>query len=159
MTADADKLRAEAARHEADAYESFQSCDNDGFLSQWASGKMAGLRRLEADIAEAGGVWEFPALFDLDGNLVPAKEVEGRYGLSWMLLNEHGRCAGWFNPSKARSPEVRRRNNAAKGYYIGSVRVPADADLEGGNAFSVRAVALRKDNGWSPDAVIVDNGQ
>jgi hypothetical protein len=120
---------------------------------------MAGLHRLEADIAEAGGMWEFPALFDLEGNLVPAKEVEGQFGLSWMLLNERGRCAGWFNPSRARNPEVRRRSNRKKGYYIGRVRVPADADLAGENAFRVRPVALRKDNGWSPDAEIVDNGQ
>lgn len=157
--AEADQLRAEARRHEDEARESFERCDTDGFLSQWASGRMAGLKRLEADIAEAGGMWEFPALFDLEGNLVPAKQVEGQYGMSWKLLDDRGWCAGWFNPSKARSDDVQRRNNAKKGYYIGTVRVPAFADMVGTNYHNVHAAAFREDDGWSADAEIIDNGQ
>ncbi|WP_128378528.1 hypothetical protein [Streptomyces cavernae] len=156
---EADRLRAEARQHDADAAESFDRCDIDGFLSQWASGRMAGLKLLAADIAEAGGKWNFRGLFDLDGNLVPAVRVEGRWGWSWKLLDEHGRCAGWFNESKAKTEERRVAAHAKKGYYVGIVRVPARAELKGTSYFNVMAVAVREGDGFSPDAEIVDNGQ
>lgn len=145
------------AEHEVT--ESFERCDTDGFLSQWAHGVCAQEDRLAARIKEDGGKAEFPGLFDLSGNLVPAKLVESRFGWSWMLLNDRGRCAGWFNESKARSAEARAKNNAKKGYYVGTVRVPAYAALQGRSRTSVSAVALRADNGWSADAEIVNNGQ
>lgn len=156
---EADRLRAEARQHEQNAYDSFERCDTDGFLSQWASGRMAGLDYLAADIAEAGGLWEFRGLFDLNGTLVPAVRVQGQWGWSWKLLNERGRCAGWFNESRAKSEERRTAAHAKKGYYVGTVRVAARAELQGSNYFSVSAVAVREDDGWSPDAEIIDNGQ
>ena len=77
-----------AAAHQADqeAQDSFDRCDTDGFLSQWASGMTGRLHRAKAEIAEQGGKAEFPALFDLAGNLVAAKLVETRYGMSWGIL-------------------------------------------------------------------------
>jgi hypothetical protein len=158
--AEADRLRASARQHEADVIESRDRCDTDGFLSQWASGRMAGLDYLAAEIAEAGGKWDFGGLFDLEGNLVPAIRLQNRYdGWSWKLLDERGRCAGWFNESKAKTEERRVAAHAKQGFYVGRVRVPAKAEMQGGNYFSVRAVPVRLDEGWDPEAEILDNGQ
>jgi hypothetical protein len=155
----ADEHRAAAAAYSYAKQESYDRCDTDGALSQWAHGLNEGKEHLAAQIADNGGVWEFDGLFDLDGNLVPAKEIETRYGWSWMLLDEAGRCDGWFNESKAKKDETRIRNNAKKGFYVGRVRVPAYAALAGGNVCTVMPIVRRKDDGFSADAEIVDNGQ
>ncbi|MEU3686957.1 hypothetical protein [Streptomyces narbonensis] len=158
VNAEAQALREKAAEEDRKAYESFERCDTDGALSQWAWGVTAQKDRLEADILEAGGKAEFGALFDLDGNLVPAKEIETQFGWSWMLLDERGKCAGWFNASKARNEDTARKNNAKKGFYVGRVRVPAYAKLAGGNICTVMAIKVRKDGGYSADAEVIDNG-
>lgn len=160
------ELRAEAAAHHAAALESFERCDTDGFLSQWASGLTGSVKMLQADIEDKGGVWEFQALFDLDGNLVAAREVRGTYGWAWGLIdpaNPRGRFLGWFNPSKARTPEKRRAANAKKGYYLGWVLAPAVAEIMGGGtglsgAASCYAGVRRTDGGYSADVTITDNG-
>ncbi|TJZ55595.1 hypothetical protein FCH28_09650 [Streptomyces piniterrae] len=151
-------LRKSAEAREEAARESVEASDTDGFRSQWAHGLCAREDRLAARIAEDGGVAEFPGLFDLDGNLVPARRVQGQYGWSWELLRQ-GRRAGWFNESKAKNAETRRRNNAAKGFYVGTVRAPAEATMQESEGRTVAVVAERTDGGWSPDVEIVDSGQ
>ena len=69
------QLRESADRQDAQARESFDRCDTDGFLSQWALGLGAQRDRLEADILEAGGKAEFPALFTLSGFRARAKLI------------------------------------------------------------------------------------
>lgn len=158
INAEAEALREKAASEDRKAYESFERCDTDGALSQWAWGVTAQKVRLQAEILEADGMAEFPAIFDLSGNLVPAKEIQTQFGWSWMLLDKYERCTGWFNESKARNEETARKNNAKKGYCVGRVRVPAFAKLAGGNICTAMAIKVRKDGGWSADAEIVDNG-
>lgn len=152
-------LRARAAESERKAQESWDRSDTDGFMSQWALGLSASKDRLQAEIDENGGRFEFAALFDLDGNLVPAKLIDTRYGLAWGILPDddpHGRFVRWFNPSSARSDVTRLKNNRRKGYTEGRVLAPAKAVLSGTNATSVRAVPLRTDGGFSRDVEIVE---
>lgn len=151
-------LRESTAAHEQASYESHQHSDTDGFLSQWAHGVCAREDRLAAEIAEAGGTAEFPALFDLDGSLIPARRTRGQYGWRWELLNQRGRRIGWFNESRAKSVEGRRQAHAAKGFYVGVVRAPAEATTQEGEVRGVAVVAERTDGGWSHDVEIVDNG-
>ena len=158
-----------AAAHQADqeAQDSFDRCDTDGFLSQWASGMTGRLHRAKAEIAEQGGKAEFPALFDLAGNLVAAKLVETRYGMSLGILPDDspdGSFVSWFSPSRARSDKTARANNARKGYYVGSVMAPANARTAGSGTgmsgcLSVYVQTYRTDGGFSRDVEIVDNGQ
>lgn len=82
------------------------------------------------------------ALFDLDGNLLDARLVEGKFGMVWRI--EGG---GWFNPSKARDAATRRANNAKKGYYEGACKY-----VGAGNASRWWA------NTSEPPVVILDNG-
>lgn len=155
-----DQLQAEAAQHTQDAAESFERCDTDGFMSQWASGMMAEEKRLQASIQDNGGKAEFLALFDLNGNLVPAKYIETRYGWAWGILADtdpDSRFIGWFNPSRASTAKRALANDRKKGYQVGYALAPAKAKLQGGNITSVRAMPYRTDGGFSENAEITDN--
>jgi hypothetical protein len=124
----ATELRAEAAEHDHEAHESFERCDTDGFLTQWAHGLTAQEKRLQADIEENGGLSDFPALFDLEGNYVPAKLINGRYGTCWALTDDEGTFLGEFITAFP----ARRATIVRKGYTEGSVLRPARACITGG---------------------------
>lgn len=118
-------LRDQATQHEADAAESFDRCDTDGFVSQWASGLNAQQARREADIVEAGGVATFGryVLEDLDGNPVAAKLIDGRYGPCWALTDDAGDFTGKFISAHP----VRESTLARKGYREGRELFVAEA--------------------------------
>lgn len=122
--------RAKAAACGQRAADSWERSDTDGFLSQWASSSTQALYLAAADLAEEGHKSEFRAVFDLEGNLLDARQVEGRYGWVWLIKLPGGGVA-WFNESEAQKPETARRNNAKKGYYLGVVRRPAAVKLVG----------------------------
>jgi hypothetical protein len=86
MSKTAEQLRGDAAAHRQEARESFERCDTDGFLSQWASGKSAQLADTRAEIAEAGGMAWF-ARWELhrDGRRIVTRKVETRYGTKWRI--------------------------------------------------------------------------
>lgn len=69
------------------AHDSFERCDTDGFLSQWANQTMARRHTLAAQIAENGGVWEFESrrLERLDGTPVEARICQTKYGFRWRI--------------------------------------------------------------------------
>lgn len=150
----ADEWRAMAATNRRDAADSFERCDTDGFLSQWGSGMMAQEYRLCAHVAEADGWWEFTALFDTDGNLMDAREVQTRFGYAWAINTPNGTV--WFNESKARKGERRYIADSKKGYVLGTVKRRAYVTLAGGNVMCVRAVVLP--DKYDERMEIADNG-
>jgi hypothetical protein len=89
----AQELRNEAANHEQAAIDSFERCDTDGFLSQWASGINAELARTKAEIAENGGTMPFEVLMDGERR-VDAKLIDGKFGACWLLSDEEESCFG-----------------------------------------------------------------
>ena len=160
---------AAKAQHDA-AEESFQRCDTDGFISQWASGLSAREDQALAQLADDGGLAEFPGLFDLEGNLVPAKLIDTRYGLKWAVfgsaeevLRPGSHILEWLTMpllDSPRSVKVLER----KGYRQGLVKVPAGVTIHGSGkglsgAASCSVAVVRLDKGFSPDAEIVWNGQ
>jgi len=150
-------LRAEAAQHEQDAADSFERCDTDGFMSQWASGCTAAKKRLQADIQDNGGLAEVPALFDLAGNLVPAKLIDTRFGMAWGIfeswddLNGSGDIVRWVNAFPAR-----RSTLASKDVMEGRVMARAYADLRGKSACNVTAVIIRSQFDGTEEIVTAD---
>lgn len=165
----AQKHLDKSIQHNRDAMDSFERSDTDGFLTQWASGMMSRLEYAKYEIAENDGKWEFPALFDLDGNLVPAKHIKTPYGMAWGILESDDVDApfiGFFNPSQAQNEARARANNAKKGYYVGRVKADAYADLYApagargmGGAMDTQVIVLRADKGWSEDVEVIDNGK
>lgn len=134
----AEQWRAEAAEANARRNESWDRCDTDGFVSQWAHQMHEGENNLKARLAEQNGMTEVSALFDLDGNLISALHGFGQFGEYFMILDAEGNKDatqarnGFFSPSQARNEATARKNNAAKGFYVGSALVPATTKIVGG---------------------------
>lgn len=127
----AEHFRDQSKRCHQASLDSFDRCDTDGFLSQWASDTTAAEYRAAADLADNEGRTDFQALFDLDGNLIPARCVETRYGWSWVYDDEDGN-SHWFSESHAKKGATRKANDAKKGYQLGSVNQKAYVTLGGG---------------------------
>lgn len=68
--AEIERLEAEAKRADEKAEESFQRCDTDGFLSQWALNIGAQRDRKQIEVLRKGGYWRFPVLCDAEGNVL-----------------------------------------------------------------------------------------
>lgn len=145
------ELRAEAARHDREARDSFDRCDTDGFLSQWASGLTARQRRLEADLLERGNTSEFHALFTLDGEWVPAQVIDNRYGRAWMLLDRNGNRTGEYAPYLP----ARRTTMTKRGLLEGTVVRPAKVKMVGQSMTAVRPMVVAADRPWDEPLAIV----
>lgn len=135
-----------------------RNLDGDGFVPEVALAIYDRVREVDACIALNGGYAEFPALFDLEGNLVAAKLIERPFGFVWGILttdDPDSEVVDWFNPSKAISPELERKKNAKGGYYVGTVLARAKAKI---SSFS-SVIITRTDKGFSRSVIITDNGQ
>lgn len=143
-TTEGDKLRARAQECRQRSADSWDRSDTDGFMSQWASDATARKYDTEAEVADAGGMWDFAALFDAEtGALVPAKTIQTRYGSCWALLdptNPQASFLGFFNESSARKATTRAKNNRAKGYTIGTIRAAAQVRLVGTTCLTAAVV-------------------
>jgi hypothetical protein len=141
-------LRQQAIAAQQEAHDSFERCDTDGFISQAANQLTARKLNLQATIQDNNGLPEFPALFDLKGNWVPAQLIDNKFGgKSWLLVDENGKSLSIF----INAFPARRSTIANKGFVEGSVLRPATAQIcGGGRGFSgitscyVTAVATTK---------------
>jgi len=152
-------LRGYAQESAQRAIESYERCQEDGFLSQWASNSMANHYRIAAKLCDTQGYAEHNALFDLDGNLVSTRLIDGKYGLSWLTSDEHVNAGGrrFVNPSTARKGQTRYNNLRAKGYTVGTIRVRSGVFARSGGSYQVYDVVepLRD---ATPEIVTTDNG-
>lgn len=143
----ADELREEANKIDRRVAESFERCDTDGFVSQWAGGLTADLRRLEALLVESDGLWEFEVLTDLDGNIIPAKKIDGRFGECWAILDSWDWSASFTGQFV--SVAVRQSTYVRKGFRTAIANAPAKAKIIGpkgrglAGAANCRAVILQ----------------
>ncbi len=135
LAAQADTLRAEATQHDRDAFDSFERCDTDGFLSQWASRLTADKKRLEADLIEAGGVMTILGPVTADGEPVRFKTVDTRYGRKWLVLDDNDDAVAWLDPYAVNLSTYRK-----KGYNLGRYEVKAIAKIAGSHATNCTAI-------------------
>lgn len=152
------ELLNKAAECEDEKEASFERCDTDGFLSQWASGLSAELYRKQAEIKHNGGWYEFPALFDLNGNRVRAKlttrPVYGAHWLTedvWQFYTKDDRSTYKF----IRAFPKRETTMTNKGYIEGKELADAIAFMDGrghGLSGSAWVSVKRLDNGYPVDA-------
>lgn len=152
--------RAAAAACRQSAAESFERCDTDGFLSQWASGITAQMHDLQAEIEEAGGLGEFVGLY-MGNQRVPAKLVgfksqytcqwESQWVLSAAAAAKVGRKWIPFGPKS----RVQKRLGLCERKEM----APAVAFIDGhGTGLSGRAWGSirRTGNEWGMDAVLTE---
>lgn len=175
MAAKAAELRASAAADSAAREESFERCDTDGFLSQWAHGINSSLKLEQARILEAGGKDEFPALFLPTGERVKAKVIDSQYGRCWAIVAANGRYSRfvslapyWEEITDDMTDEMKanvKKNNKRRerwekkhGFKQGVEMAPAIGRLEGrgrGLSGTCFVVVERTDDGYPPNAVVV----
>ena len=137
--------------------ESFERCDTDGFLSQWAHGLHSQLAHAKAKLADNGGMATKPALFNLKGERVRAKLITTKppwapwtTQLTWALVGDNGRYIGFVNDG------LREKNIKAKGFYYGYEECPCEAKIEGrghGLSGSAWVAVVRADKGYPDNAV------
>lgn len=146
--------RKEAERHYAET----RYAKVEGFVPELAESHCERLKQIEDILCANGGRAEFPALFSSEtGDLVPAVLEERAYGYVWAIKdsdNPHSPTIREFWPSKALKAHVERQHNRKHGYYVGTVLASARVKVVGYNGF----IIVRKDDGFSRDVTIIDNG-
>ena len=142
----ADDYMDKAAMCREDEMESWDRCDTDGFLSQWALQRLTIAYRDMAAMARNGWEWETTAVFNLAGDLVSTDNRMGQYGPYWLVRLADG-SVDFFNESNAKNDARRVANNAKKGYYVGTVRM------------AMRPNGSESVIDYTVPPVIVDNGQ
>ena len=145
--ADADAYRERSRKCHQDAIDSFERCDTDGFLSQWASDQMSEKYRLMANLADEDGMWTFRTL-GRNGALVPCREIKTRYGWKWGVYatfedaTNCGPIIEWVSIGK-RGP--------GKGYEWISVRAEGVVDGTEGGLRVHWYVRPKRGNALTPD--------
>lgn len=107
-TKTAEEYREMAGRSRRSSEESFERCDTDGFLSQWASDQMAAKYDALARLAENEGRAFFRVYLDESGSPVPARTIQTKYGSrvaifgSWAdCCSRGGRVEEWLSYKQA----------------------------------------------------------
>lgn len=128
------ELKKLASECESKAQESFERCDTDGYLSQWAHQVNAGKYRAEADLLKAENMAEFRFLQEGD-RVLNARTIQTRYGESWILDDPADiQKFGKFVPSGPKS-----RKQKQLGLHESWVLLPAKVILSGDNRINVSA--------------------
>lgn len=160
---DAAALRAMAEDRRRRSQESFERCDTDGFLSQWASDITARMFDLQAEVADSNGLWIFAGLYDGDRRLaakiirVKCFNAPWKTERKWILRDDEvAKYGRRFIPVGGNS-RVRKQ----LGLVERDERAPAVAEIVGSGtglsgAASCCATVVRKGDEWGLDGVLVD---
>jgi len=155
MTAEQHREAAKACRKRST--DSFERCDTDGFLSQWASDLSANEHLANADILDAGGVSEFWGLYEGDRRVKASMvQVEDRYSYGtvtkWVVEDDDPVCATrkWI-PSGPRS-----RIQKSLGLKERREIAPARAVLGDGGGGNVFVKTIRTGCRYGSDAKLVE---
>lgn len=160
-----EELKKEISAHEQEAFDSFERCDTDGFLSQWAHGLMSQEKRAKVALLENGGRDTFNGLYEGDRR-VAAKTVQVRNQFShkmetmWLLRDDEAAKFGrkWIKfdyTGKGRimkSLGLSQREEMAKAYVT---TVSNGTGLAG--AATARVVTLRdkREDEWGLSATLL----
>lgn len=148
-------LREEAKACEANVHESRERCDTDGFLSQWASGITAQLKRAQAELLDAGKTATFPGLYRRrDGARIRAKLINAQYGWCWAFCDAQGVFTRRFLPDT----RTRRAKLWREGFEVRDEQAPAWARISGSGhglsgCTSCYIDVYRTDGGYPDNAI------
>jgi hypothetical protein len=135
MTKNQNRLTAEQYRALADEahqrrIESFERCDTDGFLSQFALDIQVSEYMKWAHLAENDFQDTFETLADMDGNLVPCRFIKTQFGYAYGVYASFeeaqncGKIIKWVGTGN--------RTAKNKGYKIVDVEAEAKVVFSGG---------------------------
>lgn len=152
-----EQLETMASKKIQDVEDSFNRCDTDGCLTQWAGSLEAQRLRLQAEINRNNGLSSFPALFDLNGNRVRAKLTTIHpfhnwiTNTVWMFFDANDKPTGKFITAFPK----RQSTMEKKGYKESTEMVQSKAIINGrgyGLSGSAWAEKIRLDNGYPENA-------
>lgn len=153
-------LREMANASRQSAEESFQRCDTDGFLTQWASTLTAQLFDRQAEIAENGGVAEFPGLYEGNRRVaaqlieMPVHNAPWRTQKTWRLQEDEVKRFGRSYVPHTKTSRIRKQLRLSEKQEL----APAQAQIAStGTGLSGQAwVAIRRiGDPWGLDAKMV----
>ncbi len=135
------KLTAEEYRALADEahqrrIESFERCDTDGFLSQFALDIQVSEYMRWAELAENDFQDTFETLADMDGNLVPCRFIKTQFGFAYGVYASFEEAQNCGKIIKWVGTGERAAKN--KGYKIVDVKAEAKVVFCGGYTARVR---------------------
>lgn len=132
--------RAKAAEAHQRSADSFDRCDTDGSVSQFANDLTGREHTAWAQLIDNGGTIEVPALFDAEtGEIASTHQGFGDWGSYWVLRDAAAVKFGkrFWTASKAIKGSTRHRNDAKRGFVLGTVRVEGYVKIAGsGTGFS-----------------------
>lgn len=91
--AKAEALEAKAHAAILSAQQSFERCDTDGYLTQWASSLSADLALAKAELLREGKTALFTGLYEGERR-VAARKVFTTYGTRWLLADDEAERFG-----------------------------------------------------------------
>lgn len=120
--------------------------------------------KAQSYVESQDGRYHFPALFDKNGNLVPAKIIKTKFGRSWGILSDPSKptskIAQFISISHHSDPKMREKFYADKGYTVGKVMAPAVAAIiEDEKKGEKQVSVLRSDGGYSPAVEVLTKNQ
>ncbi len=153
----AETYEAEAARSEQAKHDSFERCDTDGFVSQWASGITAELNREKARLSRQERLDTFSGLYSGDTR-VRAKIVNGRYGSVWLIDESDRDITGGreFIPVGSRSKVQRELGLSERQETAPAWACTAGSGTGLSGACSVRVITFRTGCKWGSDAKLIE---
>ena len=158
FAAEAARYEAAASKHIQKAHDSFERCDTDGFVSQWASGITAELNREKARICRQEGLDTFTGLYSGDTR-VRAKKVNSRYGTAWLIddCDQHLTGGRAFIPV-GKGSTVQRKLGLSERPELAPAWACTAGNGEKGlaGAHTVRVITFRTGCKWGSDAKLAD---
>ena len=136
--------------------DSFENCDTDGFVSQWAHGINADVCKAKARICRQGGLDTFTGLYSGDTR-VRAKVVDGRFGTVWLIDSCDQELTGGraFVPTGSRS-KVQRELGLTERSELAPAWVCTAGNGTGlSGALTVRVKSFRTGCKWGSDALAI----
>ena len=144
------------------ARDSFDRCDTDGYLSQWAQGETSQLDRAKEDLCRNEGLHSFVGLY-LNDRRIKAKEIlvtdqfTGNKKSVWLLHDDEkvNVCGKKFLPHNNGGGRSRILN--AFGLKELDVESPAWCTLKGHNdaSYSLFVLYFRVDNEWGENDKLI----
>lgn len=159
-TALADRLDGKSNEHFKTQYESFERCDTDGFVSQWAHSVLEERESVKAQIARNNGFAVFNGLYE-GKRRIKAREIQTRFGSAWLLHEDEtvliAKRGKHFLPTGENSRVLK-----SLGLEEREESAPAWATLDGsgtGLSGNVWVKVYRRGDKWGQDAKAVPDSR
>jgi hypothetical protein len=149
----AEQYRALADKAHQRRIESFERCDTDGFLSQFALDIQVNKYMRWAQLAENDFQDTFETLADMDGNLVPCRFIKTQFGYAYGVYESFEEAQNCGKIIKWVGTGLRAAKN--KGYKIVLVSTEAKVEFSGGYSASVHTEPVNPV--FTPDNCVILN--